>query len=86
MDMMSNDYVTVKNLETRKVGQVRRRIAEHPILGKHLEIVPEGTKSFVSLPELVTKKSKKQAKVEVEVISTDLETFEDDYNEKEDEA
>lgn len=50
---MSNEIVTVRNLVTRKVGQVRRRIADHSIFGKNLEIVPEGTKSHVSLDELI---------------------------------
>lgn len=50
---MSNEYVTVRNLVTRQVGLVRRRIAEHAIFGKCLEIVPEGTKSHVSLRDKV---------------------------------
>lgn len=48
---MSNEYVTVRNLKTKRVGRVRRRIAEKsPVL----EIVPEGTKSFVPLTHLVS--------------------------------
>lgn len=55
---MNNDIVTVRNLVTRKVGKMRRTIAEHPILGKAFETVPDGTKSFVDLRELVDKKAK----------------------------
>lgn len=85
---MSNEYVTVRNLVTRKVGQVRRRIAEHAIFGKNLEIVPEGTKSYVSLDELIHGRDLGPKTVD------DLDTpeyfeleeeYEDDY-EKEDEA
>lgn len=48
---MSNEYVTVRNLLTKRVGKVRRRIAEKsPVL----EIVPAGTKNFVPLTDLVS--------------------------------
>lgn len=48
---MSNEYVTVRNLLTKRVGKVRRRIAEKsPVL----EIVPAGTKNFVPLSDLVS--------------------------------
>lgn len=41
-----------------------RHVAEHPILGKHLEIVPEGTKPFT--PELY--------KARTEPVEADVET------------
>lgn len=47
---MSNEYVTVRNLITRRVGQVRRLIAEK---SPNLEIVPDGTKSFTPLTHIV---------------------------------
>lgn len=48
---MSNEYVTVRNLLTKRVGKVRRRIAEKsPVL----EIVPDGTKNFVPIDDLVS--------------------------------
>lgn len=56
---MNNETVTVRNLVTRKVGKVRRSIAEHPIFGSAFEIVPDGTKSYVDLDELVAKKRPK---------------------------
>lgn len=49
---MSNEYVTVRNLLTRRVGKVRRRIAEK---SEVLEIVPDGTKNFVPIDELAPK-------------------------------
>lgn len=56
---MNNETVTVRNLVTRKVGKLRRSIAEHPIFGRAFEIVPEGTKSFVKLEELTGKRKMK---------------------------
>lgn len=50
---MEKDLVTVRNTVTRQVGVVRRRIAEHPVFGVNLEIVPEGSKSYVSLSDKV---------------------------------
>lgn len=83
---MSNEYVTVRNLVTRKVGQVRRRIAEHAIFGKVLEIVPDGTKSFVSLDELNRGRNPEPETVEDLVALEDFEPEEDEYDEKEEEA
>lgn len=83
---MSNEYVTVRNLVTRKVGQVRRRIAEHAIFGKVLEIVPDGTKSHVSLDELIRGRNFEPETVEDLVALEDFEPEEDEYDEKEDEA
>lgn len=77
---MSNEYVPVRNLVTRQVGKVRRRIAEHDIFGKNLEIVPEGTKSYVSLDELIHGPSEPESIEDL----VELE-YETDY-EKEDEA
>lgn len=54
-----NDYVTVRNTLNGGVTRVRRRIAEHAVFGKHLEIVPDGTKPSVPLSELVDKKRPK---------------------------
>lgn len=82
---MSNEYVTVRNKVTRKVGQVRRRIAEHAIFGKNLEIVPEGTKSYISLDELINGPRDPET-VEDLVALEDFEPEEDDYDEKEEEA
>lgn len=83
---MSNEYVTVRNKVTRKVGQVRRRIAEHAIFGKVLEIVPEGTKSHVSLDELIHGRDLEPETVDDLVSLEDFEPEEDDYDEKEEEA
>lgn len=46
---MTKELVTVRNLETGRVGKVTRHIAEHKIFGAHLEIVPAGTKPKVPL-------------------------------------
>lgn len=56
---MNNEIVTVRNLVTRKVGKVRRSIAEHPIFGRAFEIVDDSAKSYVDLDELVAKKRPK---------------------------
>ena len=48
-----NEIVTARNVITRKVGQYKRRLVDHPVLGKFLEEVPFGTKSFVPLVDLV---------------------------------
>lgn len=53
---MNNETVTVLNLVTRKVGKLRRSIAEHPIFGRAFEIVDDSAKSYVDLDELVAKK------------------------------
>ena len=45
---MNNETVTVRNRITRAVSRVPRRIAEHPIFGAVLEIVPAGSKSIIS--------------------------------------
>lgn len=68
---MNNDIVTVRNLVTRKVGKMRRTIAEHPVLGKAFEIVPEGTKSFVDLSELVDRRKKPKPPVQETPEDTD---------------
>lgn len=81
---MSNEIVTVRNLVTRKVGQVRRRIAEHDVLGKNLEIVPDGTKSFVSLDDLVKTHQGREPETVDDLVK--LEDLENIYDEKEDEA
>lgn len=79
---MSNEYVTIRNRVTRKVGQVRRRIADHPIFGKNLEIVPEGSKSYVSLDELVHGVREPET-IEDLVALEDFETEENPYETEE---
>lgn len=59
---MSNEFVTVRNTVTGRVGEVRRRIAEHVVYGEYLEIVPAGTKSRIDLTELVDQKVAKAPK------------------------
>ena len=44
-----NDYVTVRNLDTGEVSEIRRSLAEHAVFGARLEIVPAGTKRKVRL-------------------------------------
>lgn len=56
-----NDYVTVQNLDTGEVSQIRRSLAEHALFGARLEIVPAGTKRRVRLSALV--KPKPQARL-----------------------
>lgn len=56
-----NELVTVRNLLNGGVARVRRNIAEHPVFGKHLEIVPDGSKPRVPLHELTGKKTAKPA-------------------------
>lgn len=57
---MKNEFVTVRNTVTRRVGTVRRRIAEHPVHGLYLEIVPSGSKDYVDLDALVQEKREKK--------------------------
>lgn len=46
------DTVTTRHRISGAVDRnTPRHVAEHPILGKHLDIVPEGTKPLV--PELI---------------------------------
>ena len=47
-----NDLVTVRNVVNRGVTKIRRSLAEHPVFGRNLEIVPDGTKPFKSLDKL----------------------------------
>lgn len=74
-----NDLVTVRNLVNGGVAKVRRNIAEHPVFGKHLDIVPDGTKPLVPLTKIVADaRPKPLAPVEVEVEDEyDLEEEED---------
>lgn len=69
-----NELVTVRNVINRGVTKIRRSLAEHPVFGKNLEIVPDGTKPFKSLDKL---NPKPLAPVEVEVTEDDLEEEED---------
>ena len=48
--MKNAEYVTARNVETRKVGRYLKRVVDKC---KFLEVVPHGTKSFVPLAELV---------------------------------
>lgn len=50
---MRKDLVTVRNLDTGRVSKIRRALAEHPVFGARLEIVPPGTKKKVRLTDLV---------------------------------
>lgn len=50
---MSKDLVTVRNLDTGRVSKIRRALAEHPVFGARLEIVPPGTKKKVRLADIV---------------------------------
>lgn len=73
-----NEYVTVRNLLNGGVTKVRRNIAEHPVFGEHLEIVPAGTKPLVPITKLVDDaRPKPLAPVKVEVKKNDLEEEED---------
>lgn len=49
---MNDEIVTVRNKATRRTGKVRRLIAEHPVFGEFLDVVPDGSKDFVPLDEL----------------------------------
>lgn len=69
-----NELVTVRNTLNGGVAQVRRNIAEHPVFGKHLEIVPAGTKPFKTLAQL---NPKPLVPVVDEVSEYDLEEEED---------
>lgn len=50
-----NEMVTVRNRLNGGVTQVYRKIAEHAVFGKNLEIVPDGTKPTIPLTEIVEK-------------------------------
>lgn len=60
---MNQEFVTVRNLDTGKVGKVRRKIAEHPLYGLRLEIVSPGSKDLVSLDDLVQQNRKDEDEV-----------------------
>ena len=49
---MSNENVTVRNKTSLVVGSMPRHLAEHPYFGAGVEIVPDGSKTFVPLSEL----------------------------------
>lgn len=66
--------MTVRNLLTKKVGVVRRRIAEHPVFGVQLEIVPEGSKDEVSLDDAVKASKDKTRAPEKASTPTDKDT------------
>lgn len=65
-----NEIITARNKETRKVGRYPRSLVEHEVLGKYLEEVPFGTKSFVDLDELVREKNDLPARFEDEFTET----------------
>lgn len=50
---MNEEFVTVRNLLNGGIARVRPRIANHPVFGKNLKIVPPGSRPFVPLSELV---------------------------------
>lgn len=57
---MSKEIVSVRNLVTRRVGKMERSVVESLISrGKPFEIVPDGTKDFLPLEDLVSKKRTK---------------------------
>lgn len=67
-----NELVTVRNKLNGGVAKVRRSIAEHPIFGEHLEIVPAGTKPRVPLEKLVSgKRPKPKAPIQVPELDED---------------
>lgn len=67
-----NELVTVRNKLNGGVAKVRRSIAEHPIFGEHLEIVPAGTKPKVPLEKLVIgKRPKPKAPIQVPELDED---------------
>lgn len=68
------EIVTVRNVLNRGVTKIRRSLAEHPVFGKNLEIVPDGTKPFKSLEQL---NPEPLDPVEDEVTDDDLEEEED---------
>lgn len=69
-----NELVTVRNTLNGGVAKVRRNIAEHPVFGKDLEIVPDGTKPLIPLTKIVQDaRPKILVPVEVEVDDDDLE-------------
>lgn len=74
-----NELVTVRNTVNRGVTKVRRRIAEHPVFGKHLEIVPDGTKPYVPLTQIVD-----EARPQLLAPVTEDEVEDDDLEEEED--
>lgn len=50
---MSKETVTARNKVDGSVGIYPEHIVTHPVFGKHLEVVPHGTKPRVSLSSLV---------------------------------
>lgn len=60
-----SETITARNTVTRKVGQYKRRLVEHPVLGKFLEEVESGAKDYVALDTLVREKFDLPAREEV---------------------
>ena len=57
-----DNLVTVRNTANGGVTKIKRSLAEHAVFGKHLEIVPDGTKPKVSIDRLVTKQAERAGK------------------------
>lgn len=74
---MSNEFVTVRNTVNGGVAKVRPRIAEHDVFGKHLEVVPDGTKPLKSLSDLVQETLDEPLDEEVDMEEYDLEEEEE---------
>ncbi len=79
---MNTDFVTALNPDTGRVGKTRKDIFDHPVFGRHLVEVEEGTKSRVSTLhksqtveeyEATHPKSQTDESVEVEVFDPIIE-------------
>lgn len=51
-----NEMITARNTQDGTVGRYPRYLVDHPVIGRHLEEVPHGTKPTVPLDELVREK------------------------------
>lgn len=77
-----NDYVTVRNTLTLRVGKVRRRVAENAVLGKFLEIVPDETKDFLDLSSIGNFSVVETEKFEAEPVADEEYTVTDEEDDE----
>ena len=77
-----NEYVTVRNTLTRRVGKVRRRVAENAVLGKFLEIVPDETKDFLDLSSIGNFSVVETEKFETEPVADEEYTVTDEEDDE----
>lgn len=67
-----SEFVYARNTVDGSVGKYRERLVAHPVLGKFLEEVPEGTKPRKKISDLVSKRARKAEQVEADIVKEDV--------------